>query len=128
MTKTQKIIVIAMVVLFALAGFFPPQYSGVFDSDGKVVKAVLKWGLNNKIFELFKGRLSVTPQHNNFADIFILEILGILVISTAAFLIAKKDVSGEVTKGKGKLICKKVIILTAALLIILSILFPPNKA
>jgi len=77
MTKAQKIIILAVAVLLALSVLFPPQYSGVFVKDGKVVKAVLKSGLNNNITEIIKdvserikGRFSFSffivdpPQHD----------------------------------------------------------------
>lgn len=131
MTKAQKIIVLAAAILIILAWLFPPYWEGVVDGKGKLTGVYLKWEFDKNLRDLINPPLYVNAntgwssimiwEYTAAEDVQGIEFLFVLVIAGATFLFAKKR--GSVGKGMTK--TQKVIVMTAAFLIMVAVIYPP---
>lgn len=130
-----------MLAFFAL--FFPFYWEGQFGEDHKLIRTYLKWGFDpdlrtgsqspgemvldksgNVIGYMF-GILEM-DGHTKRHDIMLLEIVIILALAAAGFIITRRK--GNTEAKRGRIMAQEAIILAAALMIVLAILFPPcNK-
>jgi len=123
MTKTQKIIILAAAVLIIATLFFPFYWEGQFGDNDKLFRAYLKWGFDPSLRDAFDDSVVGIWEYEKRQDIMLLEIVIILVVAAAGFQIARKKATDRVNRGRIK--AQELIILTAAIIIVLAILFPP---
>jgi hypothetical protein len=92
--KSLKIIVIAAVILILLVGLFPPYWEGKLDAEGNLIGTFTKWDFNRHLKDLIESvtegdpieMIEYMPRH----DVQRIEILVILAVAGAAYLITKK--------------------------------------
>jgi hypothetical protein len=125
MTKSQKIIISVAIILVFLSIFFPFYWEGQFGEDQKLIRAYLKWGLDPNIRDILHNSSEIN-EYERRRDLFLLQIAIILVLAAAGFLIARQKRNIEAKRGR--IMAQEAIILAAALMIVMAILFPPcNK-
>jgi len=97
--KTQRKIVVAAAVLIILACLFPPYREGEVNDKGELTGWHVKWEFDKNLRDLINPPVYVNPntgahsimiwEYMDMRGLQHLEILGILVLAGAGFLISK---------------------------------------
>jgi hypothetical protein len=92
--KSLKIIAVTAVFLILLVSLFPPYWEGKLDAEGNLIGKSTKWDFNRHLKDLIESvtegdpveMIEYMPRH----DIIRIEILVILALAGAAYLLTRK--------------------------------------
>ena len=92
--QRHKSIVIGAVLLILLASLFPPYREAKLDSEGALIGTYTEWEFNRPLIDLIESVTNDKPveviEYMPRHDIIRIEIIGILALAGAAYLITKK--------------------------------------